>query len=103
MRKILVLALSVLSLVNNKAICHGIYGTEYKLNEKKHVWEHYGVKVNKDTNFVELGDIIDFEIRGKEKGKLEVFSRLVDDKNGLIIQGYDLTNKSNREFKFPYK
>lgn len=103
MRKILILALSIWMLINNKVICHGIYGTEYKLNEKTHNREHYGVKVNKDTNFVELGEIIDFEVRGKGKGKLEVFSRLVDDKNGLIIQGYDLTNKINREFRFPYK
>lgn len=34
MRKILILALSIWMLINNKVICHGIYGTEYKLNEK---------------------------------------------------------------------
>lgn len=103
MRKGLILSLILLSSVNNKLLCYGMYGTEYIFNGKKHNWEHYGVKVNKDTNFVELGEVIDFEVRGKNKGKLEVFSRLVDDKNGLIIQGYDLTNKVNREFRFPYK
>lgn len=100
MKKIIILLVLILG-INFNLTARGIYGIEHIFNKTTHDFEDNGVRVSKDTNLMDLGDVIDFEIRGKGKGKLEIFSIQVDNKNGLYIKGYDLTHKINREFKFP--
>ena len=81
-----------------------MYGVEHLWNSERGRWEDYGIKISKDSSLVDEGNIIDFEARGKKNGKLEVFSLSVnEEKNFLFINGYDVTNKINREFRFPLK
>lgn len=81
-----------------------IYGSTYGVEKscKENGWKKRGVKISKESGLVCRGDIIDFEIRGGEKGKLEVFNIMFDENNNIqYIFGYDIKNKLYREFLFP--
>lgn len=98
-KKSLLSFLFCLSGLFSSAYSAGMYGATSIYNDGK--YEDYEVKLGKASSLVVDGDIIEFKIREKTKGKLGV-SKVEENilMNTLTIKGYDLTNKINRKFEF---
>lgn len=67
--------------------------------------EMYGVIIGKDSGLVDLGEVINFEIKvfqGGIRGKLQVFSITTNEKKNLLcIFGHDVVSNKSFNFCFP--